>query len=214
VTKIVIVTGHDRDADPWHHLPGTSAALAEVLAPLGEMDVVPTGPDAVAAIGAADLVVVNAAADGTVDHAPDRAEVGALVAAARAGIGVLGVHSATLAFPADPRWARLIGGRWERGTTFHPQIGAALVQLDDAHPLTGDRRELTVYDERYSALAIEPGGDRLAFHTEDGVVHELAWTREDADGRRAYWGLGHGVESYESEPHREMVRALAAWLMA
>jgi uncharacterized protein len=214
VTTIAIVTGTGRDADPWHHLPGTSAALADVLAPIGDVVEVRTDEDAVAAIGVADLVVVNAAADSTVAAEPERPEVTALLTAAERGAGVLGVHSSTLAFPADRRWAVLLGGRWERGTTFHPQIGRALIQLDPAHPLVGERRELTIYDERYSALEVAAGVDRLAFHTEDGVVHPLAWTRAAGRGRVGYWGPGHGVESYDDDAHRAALRSLATWLMA
>src|SRR3954470_14214710 len=94
------------------------------------------------------------------------------------GVAVLGVHSAVIGFPGDARWAELIGGRWVRGTTFHPPIGEALIRLDATHPAMLGAPDFVVYDERYSAIATGDGNRRVAFHTEDGVVHDLAWTRE------------------------------------
>jgi uncharacterized protein len=209
---ILIVSGEGQDTDPWHHLPSTSAALAGTLEPLGRSRIVGSRSVTAADLDAVRLMVVNVSGEGIGDTAS--ATVALLDTANAAGVAVLGVHSSVLGFPGDDRWAELVGGRWERGTTFHPQIGAALIQLDAVHPLAEGAADFVVYDERYSALDVRAGNRRLAFHTEDGVTHDLAWTRErPGRGRSAYWGLGHGTESLDSADHRRRLLALAVWLL-
>jgi type 1 glutamine amidotransferase len=210
--SVLIISGEGPDSDPWHHLPSTSAAIAQVLAPLGASRV--RGSRSVSAqdLDGARLVVVNVS--GEKDGETDVDAVSLIDGANRAGVAVLAVHSAALGFLGDDRWAELIGGRWTLGTSFHPQIGQALVQVDAAHPVLHGASDFLVYDERYSALEIREGNRRLAFHTEDGVVHDLAWTRErPSRGRAAYWGLGHGVESFDSAAHRERFAGVANWLL-
>lgn len=209
--SVLIICGEGPDTDRWHDFPATSAAVATVLAPLGGTRV--RGSRDLTADDFHDvrLVVVNVSGEGS---GPAEPAVTLLDQANRAGVAVLGVHSAVIGFPGDARWYELIGGRWVRGTTFHPPIGEALIRVDATHPALPGAPDFVVYDERYSAIATGDGNRRLAFHTEDGVVHDLAWTRErPSRGRVAYWGLGHGVESYAGAEHRERLIDLAKWLV-
>lgn len=209
--RILIVSGEGPDTDPWHHLPSTSAALAAALESLAPVRIAGSRSIFAADLDGVRLVVANVSGEGVPD--PASQTVALIESANRGGAAVLGIHSSVLGFPGDERWMDLLGGRWERGTTFHPQIGNALIQSDAAHPLAA--ADFLVYDERYSAIAVRDGNRRLAFHTEDGVVHDLAWTRErDGRGRSAYWGLGHGTESLDSAEHRERLLAVARWLLA
>jgi type 1 glutamine amidotransferase len=183
--SVLIICGEGPDTDRWHDFPATSAAVAGALGALGSTRV--RGSRSVTAedFDGVRLVVVNVSGEGS---GPAEAAVSLIDDANRAGVAVLGVHSAVIGFPGDARWAELIGGRWVRGTTFHPPIGEALIRLDASHP----------------AMLGAP----------DVVVYDLAWTRErPGRGRVAYWGLGHGVESLAGAEHRERLVKLASWLV-
>lgn len=216
--SIVILSGEQEHSDPWHGLAGTSAALAEVFGAQGSVRTVGTADDALAeAIGSADVLVVNVSGDLAADPADSRAVVDLLDAHSAAGKGMLAVHSSSLAFSDDPRWAELIGGRWVPGRTMHPQIGHALVQATD-EGRDGGFDDFVLYDERYTALETRDDDRVLAVHTEDGTTHPLVWRRENADlggeerGRVAYDALGHGVESFDSAEHRRLLCRLLDWV--
>ena len=221
--SIVVVSGVGAHSDPWHALPATSARVAEVLAPLGEVRVVATDDPALTGeIAASDVVVVNVSGDLAAPPADSRALVDALEEHSAAGRGIVALHSSSLAFGDDPRWAALLGGRWVPGTTMHPQIGHAVVQATDAgRDLLDGLDDFVLYDERYTALETRADARVLAEHTEDGMTHPLVWGRErderDAErgtarasgrGRVAYDALGHGVESFDSPEHRRLVTGL------
>ncbi|MGD8169866.1 ThuA domain-containing protein [Herbiconiux sp. P16] len=214
--SIVVVSGEQEHTDPWHGLAGTSAAVAEVLSPLGSVRTAGTAdgelPDAIAS---ADVVVLNVSGDLAAEPADSRPVVDLLDAHLAAGKGILALHSSSLAFSDDPRWLDMLGGRWEPGVTMHPQIGHALVQAtDEGREALDGFDDFVLYDERYTALVTRADDRVLARHTEDGLTHPLVWTREGTDGRGrvAYDALGHGVESYDSAEHRRLVAQLLDWV--
>ncbi|WP_395243955.1 ThuA domain-containing protein [Agromyces sp. MMS24-K17] len=246
--RIVVLSGEGPHADPWHAFEATSAAVAGVLGDAGDVEVIGTdavvadasaaataaeasadasaAPTAAAtaadAIRDADLLVVNASADLALPPGDSASLVDLLVARHAAGRPILALHSSSLAFGDDPRWARLLGGRWVPGTSGHPQIGHALVQAAGsaadlapaaAPPCPGD---FVLYDERYTALECDAANLVLAVHTEDGLAHPIIWWRDVAEGAGAvaYDALGHGVESYESAPHAHWLRRAARRLLA
>ncbi|WP_111766963.1 ThuA domain-containing protein [Nakamurella deserti] len=211
----VILTGVSAHTDRWHHLPATSAAVAATFGPQYRWRLVSTDDVAAAGLPAADLVVVNVSGipGGAV---PDTASiVDALVDHAAGGGGLLGLHTASLAFAGDPRWTGLLGGRWVAGVTGHPQIGHAVVQAlpttETDVPAVGN---FVVYDERYTDLELNPGSTPLALHTEDGLPHPLVWVRDGdgSHGRVVYSALGHGVESYDAPGHVAMLGNCLHWL--
>src|SRR5690606_34509664 len=69
----------------------------------------------------------------------------------------------------------------------------------------------TVADERYARLQLIGTAAVLADHEHEGIRHPLIWTREIGAARCAYDGLGHDTRSFDSEPHREIIRRLARW---
>lgn len=215
--RIVVLSGTGAHSDPWHALDATSAALADVLAAVARVEVVPTTAGSAASIAAADLVVVNASAD-LAAPPPDSAPIVDLLDAHHASrLPILALHASVLAFADDPRWASILGGRWIPGSSMHPQIGHALIQ--DAHPQAGGIPRIddfVLYDERYCGLERDAAGEVVAFHTEDGLTHPLIWWRSagPAGGAVAYDALGHGVESYESPTHRSWLAAAAEALLA
>ena len=201
----LIVTGVGAHADPWHGLPATSAALAEVLGermPVRRLDTDDVAGGAPLADAA--LLVVNISGDLAVDAAAASAVLDPILAAVASGIPLLAVHSSSLAFRDDARWAELLGGRWVPGVSMHPQIGWSLVQ-----PST-TQAPFRVYDERYSHLEVGEGSALRAIHTDDGVAHALSWVREGSGGHGgvAYSALGHGVEAYRAPGTRMLIHAL------
>lgn len=211
----LIVTGASAHTDRWHHLPATSAAIAAAIGSGHRRLMVSTDDVAAAGLPEADLVVVNVSGIPGTAAADTPGVVDALVDHAASGGGVLGLHTASLAFAGDPRWTDLLGGRWVVGVTGHPQIGHAVVQ---AVPPPGTDapavEDFVVYDERYTDLELSPGSTPLALHTQDGLPHPLVWMR-DGDGSRGrvvYSALGHGVESYDSPGHVAMLRECLRWL--
>jgi uncharacterized protein len=199
----IVLAGTGAHADRWHGLEETSGALAALVS---DAVVRTTDDDPANSLTGADVVVVNVSGD--LGAAPTNSApiVSSLLDHVAAGGGLVALHSSALAFADDPRWARLLGGRWVAGVTGHPQIGRAFVQSSST--LTDD---FFVYDERYTALETSPDVEVVAFHTEDGMTHPLAWLNEGA-GRVAYSALGHGIESYES-PNAAFTRALVSWTL-
>ncbi len=206
----VVVTGVGVHSDPWHGLEATSAAASALLAP--DFAVRDITTDDLDQLEGADLVVLNVSGDLATPLADSRAFVDALLAVHASGTPILALHSSSLAFRDDDRFAELLGGRWVPGVTMHPQIGVALVQ-----PAEGafGASAFEVYDERYTALERRDDTELLALHTEDGLTHPLVWVRDAQDGRGAvaYDALGHGVESYLAEGHARLFRALVARLV-
>lgn len=206
----LLITGVGAHADPWHGLTATSTALASVLAermPVHRIDTDEVAGGA--ALTDAALIVVNISGDLATDATAASAVLDPLLEAVASGIPLLAVHSSSLAFRDDPRWAELLGGRWVPGVTMHPQIGWSLVQ--PTPPLAPFR----VYDERYSHLEIDSGSELRAIHTDDGITHPLAWSRQGTAGRGgvAYSALGHGAEAYRSAGTRALVHALVDELL-
>ena len=222
--RAVILSGSGRYADPWHRFDETSAALTGIIAGAGyRVEVSDDLLGGLAAIGDADLLVVNAGnpatplPEGAVDPGePGADEVAAAVAgldaALERGIGILAVHSAAATLPEVPAFGRALGARWIDGVSWHPPIGDARVHIVGTHPIAAGLADFTVFDERYSGLHLDSVIEPIAEHEEDGIRHPLIWARELGHSRIVYDALGHDARSYESTAHREfLVRALD-WL--
>ena len=207
----VIFTGQGDDhTDPWHDLPATSAALADLLGPVTAV----TAVDRLeAALDGAGLFVVNATAY-RVEPVPDDDAFAAVVAAflARGG-GLLAMHSAAVAFPGQPAWRATLGAVWEHGRTFHPPLGPSEIRRTAvAHPIADGLGDFEVVDERYTDLDLVAGVTPLFIHEEGGANHPLVWAREVGGGRVVYDALGHDTRSYAEPAHAALLRRAAAWL--
>lgn len=216
----VVLSGEGRYADPWHDFRSTSRRVAELLAAAG-LRVQVRGTDADEP-ERARLLVVNAggggdARPGTPEEPASRWRA-AVLEHALAGGPVLALHAATNTFYDDPRWPGVIGGRWVVGTSMHPPLGPARVQVTDvAHPVTaGLPRELEVVDERYAHLDVGPRAVPLVTHEHDGAVHPIVWAcTEGPDGeavRAVVDTLGHDVAAY-GEVRAELLRREVGWLL-
>lgn len=213
--RAVVVTGSGVHTDRWHDLDATSAAVASILAE--QFDVHITSTEQVAELPRAELppaelIVLNATGD--LERAPtdSRPVVDAILAAHEGGAALLALHASSLAFRDDPRWPRLLGGRWVPETSGHPPIGPATVTYAGGAPFGAGGFEL--FDERYTALERHPGTLLVATHTEAGDTHPLVWARGPARGARVvYDALGHDIRSYESTGRRRLIADATAWLL-
>lgn len=222
--RAIILSGAGRYADPWHRFAETSAALAGIVGSAGyRVEVSDDLLGGLAALGDADLLVVNAGNPDSPppDDAPPVAPPGDdAVAAAAAGfeaalergIGVLAVHAAASTLPEVPAWHRALGGRWLPESSWHPEIGEALVHVGGNHLIADDLGDFTLVDERYTGLRIEGVIEPIAEHEEGGMRHPLIWARELGRSRLVYDALGHDTRSYDSTEHRELLGRALDWL--
>lgn len=214
-TRVVIVRGDGPHTDQWHALEDTSAAIARVLQESADWAVDVVGTDELTAESLTDaaLVIVDASSNLDLEPGSSSAVVDLLVASVAGGRALLGVHSSSIAFRDDPRWAETLGGRWIRGVSWHPPIGAADVVLTSAGSALFGVTDFTTHDERYTDLEVASDVEVLAFHREADAEYPLVWSCPTAAGKVGYSALGHGVESYESPGHRAMLVALVRWLI-
>lgn len=215
MTNVLIVSGAGQYSDPWHPFPETTARLAETLGAHYDTTVTTDAAETLTSLRADewDLLVLNFGSAGE-EVSTDGACVDGIQAYLTAGGSLLASHIVTMAFPADPRWEEILGGRWVHGTTMHPPKGDARIRITDApHPVTRGLADFTLHDERYSYLRVSDDAEVLATHEHDALVHPLVWAHVWHGARVVYDGLGHDADSYDSEEHRMLVLRAAEWLV-
>jgi len=212
MSRVLILSGGGDLTDPWHPFLETSGLLAEVLAAPGRSIETTTSLERLAHPDA-DLVVINAG--NAEEPSPgDAAAIAGLDAHLRGGGALLALHVSATAFPEVDAWESIIGARWVRGTTMHPDQGLASIRVDtDAHPIVAGVHDFTVWDERYTHLRLAPDVRGLAWHEHEGAEHPLLWAREYHGARVVYDALGHDAASYESPEHRAILAQAADWLL-
>lgn len=217
----LVISGAGRYADPWHDFAGTSARLAQLLGQAGLDTQVATLGEADPPGEPVDLLVVNAGGGSTprpVEDTPSDARGEALAEwvrqAVAAGTPLLATHTASNTFYDDGRWAGLLGGRWIPGTSWHPPMAPATVQVTAAaHPITAGMSELSVNDERYCDQELLGEVDVLVDHAEDGRRHPIVWAQESGAGRVVYDGLGHDRQAYDGADRQKLLMRELDWLL-
>ena len=215
-TRAVILTGAGRYADPWHPYAETTPRLVDILAEAGiAADVADDVDEGLAALDPPDLLVVNAG-DSWRGSDPTRGVPAAaranLAAALDRGIGVLAIHAAISSLRDYDVWREALGGDWIVGTSGHPPIGEADVSIEPVpHPITAGLVDFSLFDERYTGLAVDPHVIVLASHRHEGTTFPLLWVREYGRSRLVYDALGHDSRSYDSPAHRELIQRAALW---
>ena len=213
--RTLILSGGGDFTDPWHPFAQTSARIAGILDGVaGDAVVSDAVIDSLHGLAAAPprLLVINAGnAERATDADPDA--ISALAAYLQGGGALIVMHVASTAFPAVPEWERIIGGRWVRGTTMHPDEGRSAVQVVPGHPITSRLRDFEVYDEMYSWLRVDPADHVLARHAYEGVDHPLAWAREVDGARVVYDALGHTPRSFDAPDHVRLLQNSARWVL-
>lgn len=212
MTILLLSGARDRD-DPWHDFEATSAAVADTLRGAG-WDVAVRDAAAVDAheYAAMEALVVNCGQQSP--PGTDSAATAAFVELLASARPVLALHTSANSFADLPQWADRIGVRWVAGRSMHPPIGQFAVVGTRGHPIGAGLGVVDVFDERYSHLEVTRPGVTVLAHRLDGLDHPLCLARQDSDGRRTvYDALGHDVESYRSDPRRELLRREMSWLL-
>jgi uncharacterized protein len=226
-SRALLISGAGRYADPWHPFPRTSAAVAELVAEAGlEVRIAEDVDDALAGLAASapDLLILNIGdpagprpenvTDEAPDHARDERSRSGLLAHLAAGRPLLALHVSSTSLGWVPEWESILGGVWVPGTTMHPDLGDASIEVDtDTHPIVAGIADFEVHDERYSWMRVSPEVSGLAWHEHDGGRHPLLWTHEYGSARVVYDALGHDERSYLSAPRRTLVSRSARWLL-
>jgi type 1 glutamine amidotransferase len=218
MTRILIVSGGGDFTDPWHPFAETSGLIRQILdAPGRLIDVSMNVGNSLAGLADADarpdLVVVNAG-NAERPHPSDTASMDGLQSYLGAGLPLLIMHVAATAFPQEERWESILGGRWVRGTTMHPDWDHELIHVEtDAHPIVAGVTDFSIWDERYSYLRTAADVRGLAWHEHDGLRHPILWARQHGAASVVYDALGHERQSYESPEHQQILRNSANWLL-
>jgi hypothetical protein len=211
-----VVSGGGRFSDPWHPFGETSAALREALEDRGCTVTVNDDADASLARLAEQprpsLLVLNLGWYGP-DRFTEPATDG-LVAALRAGLPTLLVHSTLTAFPEWPLWHEIAGGGWTYGSTYHPDYGPGVALADPEHPLGAGLDRLDITDERYTGMWLDEASSVYLEHEEDGQRHPLAWTRFWEGSPIVANALGHDAGAYRAPGREVLLRRELDWLQS
>jgi hypothetical protein len=216
--RALIVSGGGDYTDPWHPFATTTGELATILRELGhEVTVSDRVEETLAGLVDPatwpDLLVINAG-NAEQPGPADPAVATGVLAYLAAGHPLLVSHISATAFVDWPEWEAILGGRWVRGTSMHPDQDLARVEVaTDAHPIVAGVVDFTVFDERYSYLRLGSDIEQLAWHEHDGLRHPLLWVHSYGPARVVYDALGHDGRSYESAEHRMLVARSAQWLL-
>jgi len=215
MSKVLIVTGTGDYSDPWHPFAETSERIAGILGSRYDVTLTTDVATTLANLSADewDLVVLNFGSAG-LEVSTDSACVDGLLRYVTAGGPLLACHVVATAFPADPRWEEILGGRWVRGESMHPPQGdAEIAILPVDHAVTRGLADFVLFDERYSYLRISPGVEVLATHVHGEQEHPVVWAYQRPTSRVVYDGLGHDAQSFDSKDHRSLVLNAADWLL-
>jgi len=208
--RIVLFSGGGDYRDPWHSFAQTSARVAEILRGAGhEVLIVDTVHDLEAALPVADALVVNAGGGG--DPHPLDGRLEHVLSACAAPL--LALHVSATLLPESDAWEAMLGGRWVRGVSMHPDLGPMTVRAVSPHPVVADWTEWSTVDEAYSWLRVGEGVEVLLVHDFEGIAHPLCWVGAIGGRRVAYDALGHDVEAYESPAAADLVARLAGWIL-
>lgn len=215
MSRVLVVSGAGEYSDPWHRFGETSERLVGILQTRYEVTLT---TDVAAALAGLDAqawgVVVLNFGSAERELPTDAACVDGISRFAAAGGALLACHVVSTAFPADPRWEEILGGRWVRGTTMHPPQGDAEIRIaPTAHAVTRGLDDFVLFDERYSYLRVAPEIEVLGTHVHDEREHPMIWAHRLPTSRVVYDGLGHDARSYDSADHRRLVRNAVGWLL-
>jgi type 1 glutamine amidotransferase len=212
MTRALVLSGGGAYTDPWHPFAATSARLAEVAQSLGhDVEVAQELEERLVDLQGVDVIVVNAAS-GPVTAAHEAAMAGLRAYLARGG-GVLAIHVGASSLIGLPEWESVTGMHWVQGVSMHPPLGPSHVLVDpDRHPIAAPLRDFDLFDERYCRLRVAADLEPFVSHTHEGVIEPLVWARRYGEARVVTDTLGHGVESFDSPEHDQLIRRSLQWV--
>ncbi|MFE3452790.1 ThuA domain-containing protein [Nonomuraea sp. NPDC059194] len=194
----------------FHDFDATSAALAEVLADVGvESEITDDIAGALGEPSEYQLITVNALRRQDKGFTLPAQARTTLLDHLEQGGGLLCMHAAAICFDDWQGWPRVLGGRWVRGTSHHPQLGWTTVRVLGGHPIVEGLRDFDLVDEIYSDLEVLPDVRPLA----SAQGQPMLWARPVRRGRVVYDALGHDTRAYDNEVHRALLKRAALWLL-
>ncbi|MGI9506263.1 MAG: ThuA domain-containing protein [Geminicoccaceae bacterium] len=147
----------------------------------------------------------------------EKAELEALEAAVRGGVGLAGFHGGMGdAFRNEPLYQFMCGGQW----VAHPgdiiDYRIDVTRPDD--PIMADIEDFAFRSEQYY-MHVDPGNEVLAttiFTGEhapwiDGVVMPVVWKRQHGEGRVFYSSLGHAAKEFDVPEMAMIMRRGMIW---
>ncbi len=218
MTRTLIVTGGGDYTDPWHPFAETSACLTGIFEGLGhDVTVSDRVERSLAGLNDSsvwpDLLMINA---GNAEQPTpfDPAVATGVLAYLAAGHPLFVTHISITTFVDWPEWETIVGGRWVRGTSMHPDFGPVEIEVaTDRHPIVAGVPDFGLLDERYSYLRTSVDIEPLAWHEYEGARYPLLWTHRYGTAKVVYDALGHTAESFDSAEHRMLVSRSARWLL-
>jgi type 1 glutamine amidotransferase len=159
-----------------------------------------------------DVVIVNAATGPVTDaHA---AAIAGMQAFLGRGGGVLAIHVGASNLVGMPEWEGTTGMKWVDGVSMHPALGPSHVLVHpERHAMAAPLHDFDLIDERYCHLRLAPDVFPFVSHEHEGTNQPLVWARSFGKARIVVDALGHGVESYDSSEHHELIQRSLQWLM-
>jgi type 1 glutamine amidotransferase len=125
------------------------------------------------------------------------------------GGGLLGVHSATASFKQQPRYHRLLGGRFTGHGAIKP---FAVVPCGDEGIFSG-LSPFTIRDELYFHDLQPDINAHFCSWAESGAV-PVVWTRQQGQGRVCYVMFGHTISAIRDESVRQVLQRGLDWVSA
>jgi type 1 glutamine amidotransferase len=211
VTSALLLSGGTAPySDPWHPFAETSVELEKLAREVGfDVEVSHDPASRLADLDGVDVIIANVPAPSEPVEGLEDAAAGLRTFLARPG-GVVALHVSVTTLLGLPDWSAAIGARWVEGT-MHPPRGAWPVRSVSSHPLAPSASSFELDDELYSFMAWDAPVDTVVEHELEGTVHPLVWTREVGPTRVFADALGHGVASYDSPEHTDLLRRALRW---
>jgi type 1 glutamine amidotransferase len=222
--KALLVTGNDHPAHEWQK---TTPVVKEILESDSTAEVVVTeDPNQLAEVstGSYDLIILNYCNWKDPSGITEEAKKG-FVEFLENGGGLIILHFSNGAFHSSlpeagesdwPEYRNIVHQVWDHDKgSVHDPYGVFKVEMtDEEHFITKGISDFETEDELYYNQIGEEELPPLftAVSKESGEPEPLAWAYTYKNARVFQTLLGHGPESYEPEPYREILRRAVFWV--
>jgi type 1 glutamine amidotransferase len=126
---------------------------------------------------------------------------------ARAGHGILFIHSGMASYRELPVLRGLIGGVFIR----HPKQCLVTVEPRPGHPLTAGSAPFTLMDEHYFMTLDDAEADLFMTTSSEHGAKIGGWTRLEGEGRVCVLSPGHNVEVWLHPSFQALLRNGLRW---
>ena len=130
------------------------------------------------------------------------------------GKGLMALHAACICFDDWPEYREILGGYWEWKVSGHGpyQPGWEMAVVEDAHPITQGVTDFSIHDEPYHTLTLTRPVQVLMTTSGEAHPQPMAWVTDYHGARVHFNALGHGPETFQSEPFQRLLFQGARWV--